>query len=263
MMGVDDRRLALLDAPTDAPAWPNAAALARTRETVIACPSSTRSDIGAMPAARTDSGTHVESVIRATLERLKQDAPLLNELDRAVGDGDLGTSLSRAADAVLEALPGLPLIDPAGTLRSLGLLFQKTIGGTSGPLYGVLFLRAAGFLKNAGEHGPIAWADSFGEGTRAVAALGGAQAGDRTMLDALLPAAAALRSALDRGASVSGAVDAAARAARAGAVATETMPPRRGRSSYLGERALGHPDPGAVAVTTWLEALREAIAALD
>jgi dihydroxyacetone kinase len=156
---------------------------------------------------------------------------------------------------VQEALPSYPLNDAAATLHALGVTLQRALGGTSGPLYAAFFLRAAGSLRPRGPEDPKAWAEAFRAGCAAVAELGGAAPGERTMLDALLPAAEAFERAVSSGAPAGEALRAAAAAAAAAAKATANMLPRRGRSSYLGERALGHPDPGAEAVAVWLGAL--------
>jgi dihydroxyacetone kinase len=261
VMALDDARLARLDAPTLAPAWPNASSAIPRRAGEAAVPplaTATTPEPALTPLG--PGGSHIEAVIRAVVESLRTAAPRFNDLDRAVGDGDLGVSLTRGADAVLEALPTLPLIDPAETLTGLGRVLQKALGGTSGPLYGVFLLRAAARLKRDPMEGPITWAEAFQEGTDAVAELGGARPGDRTMLDALVPASHALAEALQGGHGLMAALTSAAEAARSGAEATAAMVPRRGRSSYLGERALGHPDPGAVAVSVVLEAIRTAMA---
>lgn len=179
----------------------------------------------------------------------------LTELDQAVGDGDLGLSLARGARAVLESVGNYTLDNPTDTLRAMGLTLQEAVGGSSGPLYGVLLLRAASSLQSADANRPAAWAEAMKAGCEAISELGGAKAGDRTMLDALIPFADALASALAQGESAVAALASAAEVAENSAEATAQMPPKRGRSSYLGERTLGHPDPGAVAVAIWLKAL--------
>jgi dihydroxyacetone kinase len=156
---------------------------------------------------------------------------------------------------VLEALPSYPLDDPPAALHALAVTLQRTLGGTSGPLYAAFFLRAAARLRGSWPDDPRAWGEAFQAGCTAVAELGGAGRGDRTMLDALLPAADAFQAAVGSGQAPADALRAAAAAATAGARAAADMVPRRGRSSYLGGRALGHPDPGAEAVVVWLGAL--------
>ena len=159
--------------------------------------------------------------------------------------------------AVVEDLAAClyPLDDPAATLQALGLTLQKTLGGTSGALYAVFFLRAAAVLRKGSSTDLKTWADAFDAGCAAIAELGGARLGDRTMLDALIPASEAFRTAIKAGQPLADVLRVTAEAARRGAQATTTMPPRRGRSSYLGDRVLGHPDPGAEAVALWLRAI--------
>ena len=149
-------------------------------------------------------------------------------------------------------LRGYPLDDVPATLKALGHTLWQELGGSSGPLYGVLFLRCGSVLEGAGATGLAQWAEAFDQGCQAISELGGAKPGDRTMLDALDPFVKALKS-LDGKASreaVFSAVDAAER----GVEATAKMKPRLGRSSYLGDRVLGYPDPGAKAITIWLRA---------
>jgi triose/dihydroxyacetone kinase / FAD-AMP lyase (cyclizing) len=131
------------------------------------------------------------------------------------------------------------------------------LGGSSGPLYGVLFLRAGNVLEDSGGAGLALWAEALEEGIRAISALGGAKAGDRTMLDALDPFVRSLKSA---GPHFSREVlRTAINQAQLGAKATAQMKPRLGRSSYLQDRVLSHPDPGAMAVVVWLRAISEAL----
>jgi len=170
----------------------------------------------------------------------------LTDLDSRAGDGDLGASMVRAAEA-LRALAAEPWSDPAALLAELGDRLRRTIGGTSGPFYAAALLRAAHRLSTPATAMP--WAEAFADGVAAIGELGDAKPGDRTMLDALVPAAEALSRALS--------LQAAARAAEAGAESTATMAPRVGRASYLGERAIGFPDAGAVAVAVWLRALAD------
>jgi dihydroxyacetone kinase len=170
----------------------------------------------------------------------------LTALDQAAGDGDLGVNLARAARAMQAALPVYPLDDLIETLRQLALTLQTVLAGSSGPLYGVFLLRAAASLQDGGS-----FAQALTQGCQAISDLGGAVGGDRTMLDALLPFAGALAEGL----SPEHAVEAVERAAEA----TAQMIPRRGRASYLGKRALGVPDPGAIAVAIWLRALVDSL----
>jgi dihydroxyacetone kinase len=257
VLPINDARLARLDAPTDAPAWPNAANRPRRR---VAPP---RDIVQPYPPAsaplpappRTPVGKALESAILATTQALIDAAPRLTEMDQVVGDGDLGLSLERGAKAVRKALAAYPLDDPAAALHELALTLQRSLGGTSGPLYAAFLLRAAATLGKGGGNDARAWAAALRAGCMAVADLGGAAPGDCTMLDALLPAADAFGAAVNAGQTTVAAVRAAASAAAAGARSTANMIARRGRSSYLGERVLGHRDPGAEAVAVALAAL--------
>lgn len=254
VLPVDDGRLALLDAATDAPAWPNAAARPRRRDSTTAVPQAIAAPTAAAPP-QTVLGIALWTAVRAVTQALIAAEPRLTQLDQAVGDGDLGISLERGARAVQDAMRTYPFDDAAATLHALGVTLQRTLGGTSGPLYAAFFLRAAGVLRRGRTDDLKTWAEAFRAGCAAIGELGGASAGDRTMLDALLPAAEAFDDAAKSGRSASEAIRAAARAAANGARETAAMRPRRGRSSYLGDRAVGHPDPGAEAVAVWLAAL--------
>jgi len=259
VLSLDDARLARLDAPTAAPAWPNAAD--RPRRRVEAAPESVPPPSAPAPPIappRTAQGRVLEAAIRAAADRLIAEAGRLTELDRLVGDGDLGISLERGARAVQAALPTYPRDDPAATLDALARTLQGALGGTSGPLYAILLIRGAGRLRAGPPDDPRTWAAAFLEGCTAVAELGGAELGDGTMLDALIPAARTLHRSL-AGAAPSDALAMAAEVALEWAEGTAATVRRRGRSSYLGERALGVPDPGAVAVAAWLGAVADAI----
>jgi dihydroxyacetone kinase len=202
----------------------------------------------------------MQRAIQAACRALMDAEVRLTDLDQAVGDGDLGVSLARGAKAVEESLPIYQLYSPAEALKAIGLTFQKVVGGSSGPFYAVLLLRAANSLRVGNMDDPKAWAKASLDACDAISELGGATAGDRTMLDAQVPFANALTTALEQGSSTAEALEAAVCAAEAGAEATAQMIPRRGRSSYLGDRAIGHPDPGAVAVAVWLRGAASALA---
>ena len=159
---------------------------------------------------------------------------------------------------MLDTLPSCPLDDPATTLHELALTLQRSLGGTSGPLYAMLLLRAAAYLRTNNPELATTWAQALRSGAAGIEELGGAAVGDRTMLDALVPASEALTSSLELRPETHRRWRPRMRQSRwpiAAAQATASMTPRQGRSSYLGDRALGHPDPGAVAVAIWLRAV--------
>ncbi|WP_425903335.1 dihydroxyacetone kinase family protein [Agrobacterium radiobacter] len=250
VMHVDDATLSLMDAPTDAGAWPRGGAVNRTR---------------VLPSAGVEKSATAENTITAAGERLRAAAelvagaliaaePKLTQLDSVTGDGDLGTSMVRGAEAIL-ALPMESFADVSGGLMAMANAMRKAIGGSSGPFYATGLMRASRHL--AGIEKPTAqqMAEAFVAAVAAVSELGGAKPGDRTMIDALHPAAETFRDKLAGGASAAEAWRSAVAAGVAGAEATASMKPRLGRASYLGERAVGHLDAGAVAVSIWLEAI--------
>ena len=238
LLVVDDARLALLDAPAQAPAWPGPGHPARLDRPLVPG----RRVAPAAPVAQRDA--RVDAGVRAVCAALIAAEPELTRLDQISGDGDLGASMARGAEAMLRDLPTYPTTDPAGTARALSATLRRALGGSSGPFYAVMLLRAAEVLAGGGTV-----AAALAAGAQGIATLGGAQAGDRTMLDALLPAAVALQS---------GTIADAARAGDAGTAATASMVPRRGRATYLANRVVGHVDPGARAVAIWLNALARA-----
>ncbi|MBV8631309.1 MAG: dihydroxyacetone kinase subunit L [Silvibacterium sp.] len=253
VLGVDDQRLHWLDAPTTAPAWPNASKQRPGRpETVIVTDCGPQVVRGAGAEAKTETGRRMKRAIEAACQALITAETELTELDRVTGDGDLGISMRRAAEAVLGAIHSYPLDNVSATLKALGHTLREVMGGSSGPLYGVLFLHCGSVLEKSERTGLDVWEEALEQGCRAISELGGANPGDRTMLDVLHPFVEALKTSGRL--ACREALFAAAEAAELGAEATAQMKPRFGRSSYLGERVLGHPDPGARAVAIWLRA---------
>jgi dihydroxyacetone kinase len=258
VMKVNDERMKLLDAPTSAPAWPNVSAGSRrpVAERTIRIPAHITTSIIEHTAGR----TRLHRAIEAACEAIIAAKDTLAEMDRVVGDGDLGINLARGAKAAKKMLGADAANNAADTLCAVAETLQHEVGGSSGPLYGVLLLRAANVLRRGDPKDPRLWARATREGCDAVSEIGGATAGDRTMLDALIPFANTLTTTLEAGDSVSKALSSAVLSAEQGARTTADMLPRRGRSSYLGEQCLGKPDPGATAVAIWLRALAKSLA---
>jgi dihydroxyacetone kinase-like protein len=196
--------------------------------------------------------------LAGTAEEIRAQEARLSELDSAIGDGDHGTNMSRGFSAVQSGLDAS--LPPGRVLIQAGKTMISVIGGTSGALFGLALRRAGATLGDADRFDGPALADALDAAVAGVIELGQAGPGDKTMLDALMPANAALRAALDAGRPLEEALDAAATAAREGADATAGMPARAGRASYLGERALGHQDPSANSAAIILAALRDAVA---
>ena len=259
VLGLNDERLRWLDAATTAPAWPHvlkqrSGKLAVQMETEVR----TSSNAPAGSGAHTEAGKRISNALEAACKALIAAEGELTEMDRVTGDGDLGTSMARAAKAVQDALTSYPLDNIPATLKALGRTLRRELGGSSGPLYGVLFLRCGSVLESLGATELSSWADALAQGCRAISELGGAKPGDRTMLDALDPLVKTLQQ--DKAVKTTReAILAAVEAAERGADATAQMKPRLGRSSYLGDRVIGHPDPGAKAIALWLRAACEAL----
>ncbi len=260
LLRVDDQRLKWLDAPTSAPAWPSVLAKAPSPVSERIIHSAQETAPLVERPVQTEAGARTQQAIAAVCHALIEAEDRLTEMDRVVGDGDLGSNMARAARVVQENLRSYPLDDLPETMKTLGVTLQEVLGGSSGPLYGVLLLRTGMFLEGDPANDLRRWAVALLEGCGAISELGGARAGDRTMLDALLPFVQTFRDGISAGLSAKDAVADAVIAAEGGAKATARMIPRRGRSSYLGERALGHIDPGAMAVVIVFRALLSVMA---
>jgi phosphoenolpyruvate---glycerone phosphotransferase subunit DhaL len=172
----------------------------------------------------------------------------LTDLDSAIGDGDFGISLDRGFTAVQSELSANPPADLRAVLQNVATVLIKTMGGSSGPLLGTFFLRAAATCADKSELAPADVVALFQAGVEGLQQRGKAALGDKTMLDAWLPAVDAMRGALEAGSGLADVLERGAAAAEAGMRATIPMQARKGRGSYLGERSVGHQDPGATAV---------------
>jgi len=211
----------------------------------------------------------LDTWLRTAAERLHDEAPHLTSLDQAIGDGDHGINMDRGFKAVVAALDARPAPDPAVTdqaataelLRVVGRTLISTVGGASGPLYGTAFLRASGAVAGLAEpaSGAAAVVAALEAAVTGVGTLGKSTTGEKTMLDALVPAASAARTALDGGADAGAAIRAAGDAAQAGAEATIPLLATKGRASYLGERSIGHQDPGATSSALLLATLADVV----
>jgi dihydroxyacetone kinase-like protein len=187
-----------------------------------------------------------EAWIRTSARVLSEHRARLNTLDREIGDGDHGENMDRGFRAILPKLDGLTdATTPADLLKVLASTLISTVGGAAGPLYGTAYLKAAGAVSGTAELDGDAVVALLTAGRDGIVLRGKAESGDKTMIDAWTPAVDAAAVALAAGAGADQILAAAADAAEAGAVATEPLVARKGRASYLGERAIGHRDPGA------------------
>ena len=200
--------------------------------------------------------TDLVDVLRAAAEDVRAGADELNRLDGAAGDGDLGVTMGIAANAVLTALPELAGAPVAQVLTTCGAQIAREAPSTSGTLVATGLL-GAGRAASGGEESFAALLDAA---RGAIAARGSAQPGEKTMLDALAPAAEAAASAEGESAGIEAVVRAAADAAAAGAAATASMEPKHGRAGWLAERSAGHEDAGARLVALLLESAAGSLA---
>lgn len=216
-----------------------------------------------MTTSTSHDATATDGWMRRFAESAHATEIRLTALDQRVGDGDFGTNLTAGADAALRRLDQLPAAggDPAAPLEAAATAFLDEVGGTSGPLFGLLLQSLAVAVAASGPT-TEAYADGVANGLAAIRRVGGAAPGDKTLVDALTPAAEVLRTTSadtppDR------ALAAAADAAWEGVRSTARLRARMGRSSYLGERAEGIPDPGAVGVGLLFASAQGVVADLD
>ncbi|MFE6944840.1 dihydroxyacetone kinase subunit DhaL [Streptomyces chartreusis] len=185
----------------------------------------------------------------ATAASVDREAERLTALDSPIGDADHGSNLQRGFTAVAAAVEKEDPQTPGAVLTLAGRQLISTVGGASGPLYGTLLRRTGKALGGAGEVSETQFAEALRAGVDAVMTLGGAAPGDKTMIDALVPAVDALGDGFV----------AARAAAEEGALATTPLQARKGRASYLGERSIGHQDPGATSSALLIAGLAEAV----
>ena len=214
-------------------------------------------------------GDPIEAVDAAALTRwIRRFAELVAEhrdeltaLDSAIGDADHGTNMDRGMSAVVADLGADgPPAGPGPLLKQVGMTLVRTVGGASGPLYGTFFLRMATALGDEGN--PVSgetFAKALRAGLEGIVARGKAEAGDKTMVDALAPAAETLDRELALGRGLAAALAEASAAANAGRDATVPLLARKGRASYLGERSVGHQDPGATSAALLVAAAAQAL----
>lgn len=263
LLHLDKTRADCLDQSTTAPAWPRVSVsrnsgCMRTDKQPLEVPMDAVEDKNEAPSEKlTALGEKVYAVISHVTDALIAAEGKLNELDNLAGDGDCGTTLSRGASAIKKVLgskdaPGLPCNQPEDLLLSLASLCEDHMGGSSGVFYSLFLMSGTVHLR--GDSAAKSWARAWEAGVQAIMRYGGAEPGDRTMLDALHPAGSTLISELDSGVDPLEAVEKAVEAAEVGAQSTSAMSARAGRSSYVSDKHLNKPDPGALAVAVWFRA---------
>lgn len=203
----------------------------------------------------------MEAWLQRAAAVLDENKGYLTDLDAAIGDADHGVNIARGFGAVVQKLaaqPGQPL---GALFKTAGMTLMSTVGGASGMLYGNFFLKAAGVASDRHELTDAELLAVLEAGRDGIIQRGRAEPGDKTMIDAWTPALTALRARLEANQSPAAALDACAVAAGEGMRATIPLQARKGRASYLGERSIGHQDPGATSTYLILRALADAVAA--
>ncbi|WP_159945403.1 MULTISPECIES: DAK2 domain-containing protein [unclassified Nocardiopsis] len=206
------------------------------------------------------STARVQRWVHGFTDAVEERGEYLTDLDRRSGDGDFGTNMTTALRRARRALAEADTRAGAGSaFQVLGETFLGHSGGTSGPLFGMWFRDFGKVGAGSGAFSLPMLAEASANGWATVTRLGSARVGDRTMVDAIAPASRALDEAAEAGSPLAEALEAAAAAAHEGAEGTSGLLGRRGRTSYVGEAALGSPDPGAVTIALFYRAAREAL----
>jgi dihydroxyacetone kinase-like protein len=190
---------------------------------------------------------------------LNENKDYLTQLDSAIGDADHGTNMARGFNKVLEKLPSVADKDIGSILKTTGMTLISSVGGASGPLYGTFFMRSGMAMAAKEELSDEDLLKLLEAGVEGIVQRGRAQLEDKTMIDAWYPALEALRTAMENGSSTVEALKAGVAGADKGMKATIPLQAKKGRASYIGERSIGHQDPGATSTYLLLNALLETI----
>jgi dihydroxyacetone kinase-like protein len=209
------------------------------------------------------TASDVRAWIGAYAQTIAEHRTELVKLDTAIGDGDHGTNMDRGMRAAVEKLEATEGDDIGNLLKAVGMALVSKVGGAAGPLYGTLFLQMGTATAGRDSIDLDGWADALEKGVNGVQARGKAQLEDKTMIDALLPAVAALRAADGESAALGDALRRSADAAEEGMRATVPLEARKGRASYLGPRSIGHQDPGATSSHLLLRAAADTFGGND
>eukprot|EP01122_Echinamoeba_exundans_P001136 TRINITY_DN1108_c0_g1_i2.p1 TRINITY_DN1108_c0_g1~~TRINITY_DN1108_c0_g1_i2.p1 ORF type:complete len:408 (+),score=72.57 TRINITY_DN1108_c0_g1_i2:634-1857(+) len=257
---VDANILSCLDKETSAPAWSpvRQRPLTQLQQPQVVTPTQVVQPTAELNAEEPDSVKILRSCFLAVCDAFEKNADFLTALDAAVGDGDLGSNLETASKLLKPELASKTFSQPDKFLSALGYGLQQHLGGTSGPMYSIFFLRMARGLAG-GASDAAQWIDGFQAGIEGIEYLGDAKEGDRTMLDALWPAQRAAKDALRAGKPLSEVLKSAMEAAAHAVGKTKDLIAKRGRSTYLRERVLGHVDPGAKAVEIAISAVLDVL----
>ncbi len=192
-------------------------------------------------------------ILSKIIDDVHENEHFLTELDNVIGDGDHGINLDRGFKTVKEQLPNYESMDMGAVLKDVGMQLLKTVGGASGPLYGTFFMKAGKELKGKETADMNDFIALLEAGIAGVQKRGKAVEGEKTMLDAMIPALNAIKASYEADGDAKKAMDAGVAAAEAGIEFTKTIKATKGRASYLGDRSIGHQDPGATSFTLMLK----------
>jgi dihydroxyacetone kinase-like protein len=209
-----------------------------------------------MPITRDDTLEWIKSCAKV----LAENKDYLVQLDAAIGDADHGANMDRGFQAVMNKIPDMADKDIGTLFKTVGMTLLSTVGGAGGPLYGTFFIQAGSKTSGKIELTLEDWATTLEAALNGVMMRGKAEPGDKTMVDALLPAVNALKQAVADQAPIGDALQRSAEAARQGMESTTPLVARKGRASYLGERSAGHQDPGATSSYLILKAAADSMA---
>ena len=202
---------------------------------------------------------HITTWLDRAAAVLDEHKAYLTELDSAIGDADHGTNIARGFKIVAEKLPEVANEEIGAIFKLAAMTLMSKVGGASGLILGNFFMKASAEAKGKGELSPAELVNVFTAGRDGIVQRGRAEVGDKTMLDAWTPAVAALREAVDGGESLADALRAVADAAKTGMESTTPLQARKGRASYLGERSIGHQDPGATSTYLLINELAKVV----
>ena len=200
----------------------------------------------------------VIAILKNIIAAIDDNAQFLTDLDAAIGDNDHGINMARGFKKVDADLPGLAGKDIGAILKKVGMDLVSTVGGSSGPLYGTAFMKAGAKAAGKNEISLDDFIVMMDEAIGGVQLRGKAVKGEKTMLDAMIPAQEAMKAAAAGGADAAAVLKAGVKAAEEGVEYTKTIIATKGRASYLGERSIGHQDPGATSFTVILQAIAAA-----
>ncbi len=203
--------------------------------------------------------SHITAWLERAAATLDANKAYLTELDSAIGDADHGTNVARGFRIIAEKLPEAADDDVGAIFKLAAMTLMSKVGGASGLILGNFFMKASAAAKGKEELTPSEVVDVFAAGRDGIVQRGRAEVGDKTMLDAWTPAVDALREAVDGGESLVDALQASAAAAKTGMEATAPLQARKGRASYLGERSIGHQDPGATSTYLLINELAKVV----